>query len=142
MPVSGDNIPPNRNIRNPRSAEAVPELFRSIFSARVVELGSISPRKNKNTNSNDSNIQKFEQKDNIAATAVLAMPKQAHPQRKAAVALRNLVTARLPIIMAMALAPKQRPYTCGDVPKCTWKTNGEAAIYANITPMANAWTRT
>ena len=110
IPVIGDKIPPRKNIRNPSRAEATPELCRSMLRARVVELGSISPRNSRNTNNVASTIQNSEYTDRVAATARLVMPKQTHPQRNAVSALRNLVTARLPIIIATALTPKQQPY--------------------------------
>lgn len=48
IPTNGDTIPPHTNVDAPRSADAVPEYFRSLLSAIVVDAVNVNPIMNNN----------------------------------------------------------------------------------------------
>ena len=108
IPVSGESTPPNKNIRNPNSAEAFPEFLRSKSRASVVELGSISPKKMRKKNSNTSTTQTEGLKTRAAATGKLIHANPMTPVRNAVLAFRKCDTAKLPSMIPNALTPKQK----------------------------------
>lgn len=127
-PVSGDTIPPKRNVRKPNSADALPELLLSKSSAIAVELGNISPKNTRYTNSETSINHTDVAVIKIIPTNKLIAQNPLTPNLNALSASRKRDTARLPIIIPKAFTPKHRLYASGDAPKCSWKIKGDAAI--------------
>ena len=110
IPVKGETIPPPKKVRNPKTAEAVPEFCLSRFNAKVVDVGKMIPKKKRNKKKITSTTIMCNSMQRATEAKQLNTRNPQTPICKAFSFDLKRITLRLPSIIPIALHAKQRLY--------------------------------